>query len=129
MKSINYPIGDFFIRLKNSLQAGVYELEVPKTKLIKKVASLLEKKGFLSYLEERKETLFLHIKVVKKTPVIVDVELVSKPSLRVYWKVEDLKKGLKKGPGIYILSTPKGVLSSDEALKKNVGGEVIAKII
>jgi small subunit ribosomal protein S8 len=63
----------------------------------------------------------------KKQPLIMDVRLVSKPGLRVYKKADELEK-IKK-PTILIVSTPKGVMSSREAIKKRLGGEVIVEML
>jgi len=52
---------------------------------------------------------------------------VSKPGLRVYMGVDEL--GKTKGPTFYILSTSKGVMTSNEAIKKRLGGEIIAEIL
>lgn len=124
---MNYPVGDFITRVKNAALADVKEIRVRKTKLIESVAKALEREGFLSEVKKEKDDLVVKLAYAKKEPILISLELVSKPGLRIYETVEELES--KKGPEIYILSTSKGVLSSNEAVKKNIGGEVIAKVL
>jgi small subunit ribosomal protein S8 len=123
----NYPVGDFIARIKNAALADVKEVRVGKTKLVKAVAQALKREGFLSEVKEDGGKVVVNLAYAKKEPILIDIILVSKPGLRIYETVEEIES--KKGPEIYIISTPKGVLSSNEAIKKNVGGEVIAKVL
>lgn len=122
----NYPVGDFLIRIKNALLAKKREVEVPGTKLIKEVATVLEKEGVLDEVRKVKGKLSVRLVFRKKEPVILGLKLISKPGSRIYWGVDELAK--KRGPSIFILSTPEGILSSKEAIKKRVGGEVICEV-
>lgn len=126
MKS-NYPVGDFVTRIKNAALSDARVVRVRKTKLIKAVAEALKREGFLSEVKEKEGELVARLAYVKKEPIIMNLTLVSKPGLRVYKTVEELEA--KRGPEIYILSTSKGVLLSSEAIKKNIGGEVIVKAL
>ena len=56
----------------------------------------------------------------------MNIKLISKPGLRIYLGADEIAK--KKSPSIYLVSTPKGVISSLQAVKERVGGEVIAEI-
>ena len=60
-----------------------------------------------------------------KSQIITGIRRVSKPGLRIYTNVEDMPK-VKKGLGIAILSTSKGIMTDKAARKANVGGEVLA---
>lgn len=126
-KTINYPIGDFLIRIKNASLAGRKTVDFPATKFTVSVAKSLVKEGYLDDVQVDKGVLKTSLSYRKKEPVITGIKLVSKPGLRIYIKVEDLEKW--KSPSILILSTPKGVMSSREAIKKRFGGEVIAEIL
>lgn len=57
---------------------------------------------------------------------MINLKLVSKPGLRIYMTADELEK--KKGPSIYLISTPLGIISARQAIKSRVGGEVIAEI-
>jgi small subunit ribosomal protein S8 len=125
--NINYPVGDFLIRLKNAGMAGKSVVFVKKSKLIRAVADALKKEGFLDEIEEEKGVLLVKLSFRKKEPVLLNIRLVSKPGLRVYMNVEELIA--KKGPSVVILSTPLGIMSAKDAIKKEVGGEVIAEVL
>jgi small subunit ribosomal protein S8 len=124
---INYPIGDFLIRLKNAATGGLKVVGVGKTRFIVAVAKALKKVGYLDDIEEKEGQIFVRLTYRKKEPILLDVKLVSKPGLRVYMGVEELEK--QKGPSVLIISTPLGIMSATEAIKKRVGGEVIAKVL
>ena len=127
MTNSNYPIGDFLIRLKNISLTNRKSLEVNSSKLIKTTARLLQKEGYLEDVTETNGKLTLSLKFHKKNPILVDVKLISKPGLRVYMGREDL--AAIKGPSFFIISTSKGLMTTREALKKGLGGEVIAEIL
>ena len=123
----NYPIGDFITRVKNAALSNAKEVRVGKTNYIKSVAEALKREGFLSEVKEEDGEVVIKLTYARKEPVLMNLELVSKPGLRIYETVEDLES--KRGPEVYILSTSQGVLSTKEAIKKNVGGEVILKAL
>lgn len=127
MARIDYPVGDFLIRVKNAVKVHKRELAVPKTKAIVAVAKALEKEGFLESVTEKKGELIVKIAFRRKEPVVLNLKLISTPGLRIYMGVEELEKIRK--PSILILSTPKGVMSSRKAIKMRVGGEVIVEIL
>ncbi len=126
--AINYPVGDFLIRLKNAVLAKGKFVEYRNTKQIREIANCLFRLGFLDKIEENKEkgTVSVYLKYAHKLPVISDIKLISKPGLRVYWDLKTLER--YKKPQVLIISTPKGILSSKEALKERVGGEIIASV-
>jgi small subunit ribosomal protein S8 len=127
MTVTNYPVGDFLIRIKNAALSRHREVEVVSTKFIKAVAQVLEKEGYLESLKEAKEKLIVRLAYRKKEPVILDLKLISKPGLRIYMSADDLDK--VRSPSIFILSTPVGVVSSRQAIKERLGGEVIAEVL
>ncbi|OGM21861.1 30S ribosomal protein S8 [Candidatus Woesebacteria bacterium RIFCSPHIGHO2_01_FULL_38_9] len=126
-KVVGYPVGDFLIRVKNASLAMKKTIEVPSTNYIKNVAKALEREGYVNEVEEKVDKLALRLVYRSKEPVLTDIKLVSKPGLRVYINSDEL--GKRRGPTILIISTPQGVMSSKEALKKRLGGEVIAEIL
>ena len=123
----NYPVGDFLIRFKNASLARHKQLEVNSNKKIKAVADVLEKEGYITEVKEEKGKIFLKIVYRKKEPILTQIKLVSKPGIRIYKSADEL--GKVKGPSKFIVSTPKGVMSSSDAIKKRLGGEVIAEIL
>jgi small subunit ribosomal protein S8 len=122
----NYPVGDFLIRIKNSAMAKNRTVETANGKFVRSVAESLKDEGFLSSVNEKDGTLSVELSYRRKAPVLIDIEIVSRPGLRVYMNTAEIET--KKGPFVFLVSTPKGVMSSRKALKERVGGEVIAKI-
>jgi small subunit ribosomal protein S8 len=122
----NYPAGDFLVRIKNISKSGKKELVVPKTNLIEEVARCLERAGYLSQVAKEDNFLKIMLAQVKKESVLENVKIISKPGLRIYIGVDDLEK--RRSPAILVLSTSKGILTAKEAIKKGVGGEVLAEI-
>ncbi len=127
-KTTNYPVGDFLVSLKNISLDGGKVVEYKNIRLTREVAQCLVRMGYVDRVEENKEknTIRVYLKYLRKLPLISDVKLISKPGLRVYWNLKTLER--YKKPQMLIMSTPKGILSSKEALKERVGGEVIASI-
>lgn len=125
--SVNYPVGDFLIRLKNAAMTGKKEVVADKSRMVIKVADVLKKEKILEEVNTKDKSVVVKLVFRKRSPVLMNVKLHSKPGLRLYMGVDDIKK--RKGPSFIILTTPLGVLSDEEAIKKNVGGEVIAEIL
>lgn len=123
----NYHIADFLIRLKNASMANIKELTMPSTKLIEDVAKTLKSENFLNEVSVKNGKITVKLSIYMKKPVLSNVTIVSRPGLRIYINVDELES--IKSPDIYILSTPKGVMSGRQAIKTRTGGEVIAKVI
>ncbi len=123
----NYPVGDFLIRVKNAAMAGNKQFNAPSTKIIYEIANTMKKMGYLMEVTKKDDILSLTLAYTNKKPVIMDLKLVSRPGYRRYISVGELESF--KGPERYILSTPKGVISSSEAIKSRTGGELIVKIL
>lgn len=123
---LNYQIGDFLIQIKNAALAKNREVVTGTTKLKLAVAKTLKKEGFVNEISQKEQLLTVQLAYQHKEPVLVDLKLVSKPGRRVYARTNEIEN--KKGPSILLITTPEGVISSKEARKLRVGGEVIAEI-
>jgi small subunit ribosomal protein S8 len=122
----NYSVGDFLIRVKNTAMAGNKTLEYKAEKQIVAVAEALKKYGILDEVKKEKDVLKVSLTFKSKKPVLMNLKLVSKPGLRVYKGADEIAE--RRGPSTYLVSTPKGVVTSKFAIKERVGGEVIAEI-
>ncbi len=122
----NYPIADFLIRINNARLAKNKEVVLKSTKFIKAAALALKKNGFLDELSEKDGFLTVKLAYYKKEPLMLGMKLISRPGLRIYKGADELAQ--IKGPSIFLISSPKGVISSREAIKERVGGEVIAEV-
>ncbi len=126
MAQTNYHIGDFFIQIKNAAMAHRKVVEVRETKLAVAAAESLKDAGYVNTVEVKDGKLKVTLTYQKKQPLLMDLKLVSKPGLRTYIDVDTLKA--RRSPSMYIISTPKGVLTQKRALKENTGGEVLVEI-
>ncbi|KKU09328.1 MAG: 30S ribosomal protein S8 [Candidatus Woesebacteria bacterium GW2011_GWB1_45_5] len=122
----NYSIGDFLIKIKNAAMARNKNLTVSSTKSIAAIAQALKKLGYLDEVKKDKDMLELALTFKNKKPFLTDLKLVSKPGLRIYMRADEIEK--KKGPSIFLISSPKGIISSRQAVKDRIGGEVIAEL-
>lgn len=129
---MNYKVSDFIIRIKNAALSKRREVVLPYSKLNKELGKVLVKQGFLENIKEQvtdnKKSLLGIIKYERRIPVLTDVEIISKPSLRVYEPSKHLLGIERKGRKILIISTSQGVMTGTEARKKGVGGEVLFTI-
>ena len=62
-----------------------------------------------------------------RRPVISGIERVSKPGRRIYAGRKEIPWVLS-GMGIVVMSTPKGVMSGQQARRQGIGGEVLCKV-
>jgi small subunit ribosomal protein S8 len=122
----NYPVGDFLIKIKNAALAKRKEVTVPYSKLVHSISEVLKKEMYLSEIKKVENDLVVKVAYFKKEPAILQLRLVSKPGKRVYAGCDELRD--HKGPSFFLVSTPQGVMTSKEAVKKNIGGEIIAEI-
>ncbi|MDO8639719.1 MAG: 30S ribosomal protein S8 [bacterium] len=129
---MNYLVSDFIIRIKNACLAKRHTVVLPYSKITKEIGKTLIREGYLKDIEEKeddgKKFLAGIIKYKNRKPVLTDVEIVSKPSLRVYSRSKSLSKGRRGVLGSMIVSTSSGVMTEKEAKKKGVGGEILFKV-
>src|SRR3972149_3644260 len=129
---MNYLVADFIIRIKNSALSKRKEVILPFSNINKEIGKVLVKEGFLENIkEESKEgnrKLIAAIKYEKRIPVLTDVLVISKPSLRVYSTVKKIPEIEKRGRRKIIVSTNQGVMTSYDARKKGLGGEILFSI-
>ena len=126
------PIADMLIRIKNAGMAGKGAVSLPYSGIKMEIAGVLSKKGLLKSAEKKgrkiKKTIEIELAMDSSgKPKIQGVKRISKPGRRIYYGVADLKP-VRRGYGFLVLSTPKGILSGDEAKKNKVGGEALFKI-
>lgn len=124
----NYPIGDYLIQVKNAARAGRREILVDQSNFVENVAKCLKRMGILESVEVKDKKVVSRLSYHKKAPILMDLKLVSAPGLRKYVSIEGLMGRKRKNASVLVLSTPQGILSSSECMKKNAGGEVIAEI-
>ena len=123
------PIGDMIIQIKNASAVGKECVSIPYSRLKAEVAKSLLQSGYIKGFTKKSKKIrkFIEIELLYNdgTPKITDLKRVSKPSRRIYSRAKVL---FKRGRGHSILSTPKGVITDEQARKANVGGEVLFNI-
>ncbi len=129
---MNHSVSDFIIRIKNASLARRREVVLPYSNINKEIGKVLKKEGYLTEIKENKDgvkrSLFATIAYEKRLPVISDVIIVSKPSLRVYKTSKTIHDIEKRGKHKVIMTTSQGVMTGQEARNKGIGGEILFEI-
>jgi len=126
------PVGDMLTRIRNGQRVGKSTVASPASKLRTGVLDVLQREGYIrgynvSEIRKGISEITIELKYFEGDGVIKQIDRVSTPGRRVYSKIKDLPK-VFNGLGIAVLSTPRGVLSDQEAREQNVGGEILCKV-
>ena len=126
------PIGDMLTRIRNGQMRSLGKISIPFSNFRLKILDVLKKEGYIIdfYLQDTKEktkSILVVLKYYEGQPVIKEIKRISKPGRRVYSRAVSIPK-IKNGLGVAILSTSKGVMSDAEAVKNNLGGEIICRV-
>jgi len=123
------PISDLLTRIRNAMNANHQDTTCPHSKLKENILGVMQQYGFIdSFSTETTENNHKNL-VIKINEDKDDLTLkrISKPGQRIYIKKDEVKL-VRRGLGITVLSTSRGVMSNVEAKKHNVGGEVLCEI-
>ena len=125
-------IGDMLTRIRNANMKMKDYVDVPSSKLKQNIVKLLKDEGFIKgyrYIEDNKQGIVrVYLKYgVNKEKLINSLKRVSKPSRRVCMGKDKMPK-IKSGLGVLVVSTSKGVMTSQKARELNIGGEIICEI-
>ena len=126
------PIGDMLTRIRNGQMRSLNKINIPFSNFRLKILEVLKKEGYIIDFntdngKQKIKFLSVDLKYYEGQPVIKEIKRVSKPGRRVYSKATSIPKVLN-GLGLAILSTSKGVMSDADAMKNNLGGEIICKV-
>ena len=126
------PIGDMFTRIRNGQMRLLSSVNVPASNFRLQILEVLKNEGYISnfFVEKKdnnKKNLKVDLKYYEGNPVIKEIKRVSKPGRRIYSRADSIPK-IQNGLGLAIISTPKGVMSDNEARKNNIGGEIICRV-
>ena len=129
---ITDTIADLLTRIRNANSAKHATVDVPASNVKKAITQILVDEGYVKgfqIIEDGKQGIIrITLKYGEnKSPIITGLRRVSKPGLRIYSSCEDMPK-VRKGLGIAIVSTSKGIVTDKKASELNVGGEVLAFI-
>ncbi len=127
------PIADYLTRVRNALMTHHRIVEIPSSKLKKRITEILYEQGYIDkYKFDDEAGPQGVIKVALKydsnnDPVIKEISRVSTPGIRRYVSVDEMPRVIN-GLGIAIISTSKGVMTDKQAKQNNVGGEVLCQV-
>ena len=126
------PIADMITRIRNGGQARLKRVEIPESRLKREVARVLQEQGYISNFssdgDPKKPMLTVEVRYTEGSePMIQGIQRVSRPSRRVYVGWQEIPK-VRNGLGIAILSTPRGILTDQQAREAHVGGEILAEV-
>lgn len=128
------PIADMLTRIRNAARARHQKVSVPYSRVKENIAKVMVEEGYLKELKKVKaaegagDELVIQIRFDRENrPIISGMKRVSSPGRRVYVGTHDVTP-IRKGLGINILSTPRGILVDREAQKAKVGGELLCSI-
>jgi small subunit ribosomal protein S8 len=126
------PIGDMLTRIRNGQMRSLNKIDMPFSNFRLKILEVLKKEGYIIDFninngKQKIKFLSVDLKYYEGQPVIKEIKRVSKPGRRVYSRATSIPKVLN-GLGLAILSTSKGVMSDTDAIKNNLGGEIICKV-
>ncbi len=126
------PIADLLTRIRNGVHAHLDTVDVPHSNIKVEIVKILQAEGYVTGHEISTEGKFPVIKVSlrydnKRKPLINHIARVSKPGLRVYKPVSDLRP-IRSGLATRIISTSAGLMTDREARRRKIGGEVICEV-
>ena len=130
--SVSDPIADYLTIIRNGSKAGFSYVDVPASKIKRQISRVLYTQGFIKrfiFIDDQLQGLLrIWLKYdADGSPVINKLMRVSTPGRRKYVNVNELPR-VRNNLGIAILTTPKGVMTSQEAARNNIGGEVLCLV-
>ncbi len=127
---MNDPISDMLTRIRNASSALHPTVQMPYSKLKESLAGILKSEGYIAEYSVEGTTLrslSLKLKYQGKRPVIEGLRRISSPGLRRYVGSTEIPR-VRGGLGVAILTTSEGLMSGNQARKKNLGGELLCYI-
>ena len=129
------PISDMLVRIKNAQAVRHDQVLLSFSKMKLAIANTLQRAGYVLAVERKnkktkkseREELSLTLKYDASEPAISGIRMISRQSRRMYLSADQIKP-VRSGHGIAIISTSKGIMTSHEARKEHVGGEIICEI-
>lgn len=125
------PIADMLSRIRNAIAVNKNELILPHSKVKESIAKLLKENRYIDHVSVTDASIGKSLKLVlngeDEATRITEVVRLSKPGRRQYTGSDEIPI-IKRGRGVVIVSTSKGMMTGDEAKKQRLGGELICRI-
>jgi small subunit ribosomal protein S8 len=129
------PIADMLTRIRNAIMADQPTVAIPHSKIKVAIANILKEEGYIEDVtvgdESPVQMIYVRLKYWGKRrdrqSVITNLKRVSKPGRRIYVGKDEIPWVLS-GMGIAILTTPKGIMTGQQAHRQGMGGEVLCYV-
>lgn len=124
------PIADMLTRIRNASRALLPTVVIPHSKMKESLAHILKAEGYVAEVAVEgtaKKAIKLRLKYQGKKAVIEGLKRISKPGLRNYVGADEIPR-VRGGLGVAVVSTSEGVMTGQEARKKNIGGELLCYV-
>lgn len=125
------PIADMLARIRNAIAVNKHEVVLPHSKVKEAVARMLVASKFLAEVQVGDETIGKSMTITINHPDtnarITEIVRLSKPGRRAYSSADKIPT-VKRGRGVVIVSTSKGLMTGADAKRQGVGGELICKV-
>ena len=126
------PIADMLSRIRNAMNVNKNVVAMPHSKMKQSLAEILQKNHFVTKVEVSDnegvgKTLTITINDTRENARITEITRLSTPGRRMYTRADKIPT-VMRGRGIVIMSTPKGVMTGQEAKSQSLGGELICKV-
>lgn len=130
--SMTDPIADLLTRVRNAVSAGHRSVDIPASKLKREISRVLAEERFIdnfAYYDDGKQgQLRLYLRyTADNTSVIQGLRRISKPGLRRYAAKGELPR-IRRGLGVAIVSTSRGVMTDRDARRTGIGGEILCSV-
>ena len=121
------PISDLLTRIRNATMAHHEYVSIPYSTMKHNIAKVMKEKGFIKDIEIEEKNKFKLLEITLFEGRKLNLKRLSSPGQRLYTQSKKMK-GTRGGLGTIIISTSQGIMTSSEAKKKNLGGELICEI-
>lgn len=126
------PIADFLTRIRNGYRAGKSEVEFGHSGTLESMSKILAKEGYVAGCkveegEGKLKKIRVSLRYFEGDPAMVEIARISKPGLRRYVGKDEIPR-IKNGLGTLIITTPKGIMTGEEARKAGLGGEMLCSV-
>ncbi|MBI3873058.1 MAG: 30S ribosomal protein S8 [candidate division Zixibacteria bacterium] len=130
--SMTDPIADLLTRLRNASRAGHKRVSVPSSRMKRDIVRLLQDSHFVRGFSEQpagpQNELVIRLRYTpEQEPVITGIRRLSRPGLRRY-ATRDKVKELNRRLGVTIVTTSRGVMTTQQAMREGIGGELLCHV-
>nr|YP_010372537.1 ribosomal protein S8 [Myagropsis myagroides]UPE50174.1 ribosomal protein S8 [Myagropsis myagroides] len=118
-------ISKIFNKLRNSLVVYHFSTSFKEVGFCVKILDLLWKDNLIRGYTKKNGLITVFLRYYDGSPVCCRLTIVSRPRDRLYLSSLDLCR-LSQDFGVLIVSTPRGIMTAESAIRKGDGGEILA---